>query len=238
MAEFVLKGGHFAADIRLDRLPQFDPRSRMFGIAPVVETRPPRSYSWRTPTVLDQGQEGACVGFGWSHELLARPIAQRGIDDAFAHTLYREAQEHDEWPGHDYSGTSVLAGAKAVMARGHIAEYRWGFSLDDMILALGYAGPVVLGTNWYTGMMDVDAEGFIRPTGSVEGGHCICAYSVSVPARRFGLINSWGLDWGRHGICYIGFDDMERLLHEQGEQCIPMGRKRVEGPTLVGLSAP
>lgn len=222
-----LKNMNVTADRRLDRIPQFDPTSRRFGIASTLPDKPQRSYSWRTATVLDQGREGACVGFGWSHELLCRPVVQPGIDDTFAQTIYREAQLLDEWPGEDYSGTSVLAGAKAVQARGHMKEYRWGFGLNDLIMSLGYAGPVVLGLNWYTGMMDTDAEGYVRVTGQVEGGHAICAYGVSIAKRRIALVNSWGTDWGNGGFCWMTFDDAQRLLSEQGEQCIPIGRIRL-----------
>jgi hypothetical protein len=219
-----LKGRHVTADRRLDRIPEFDPASRRFGIAPKLPDKPPRSYSWRVPSVLDQGQEGACVAFAWTHELNARPVVN-GYDAAFAQTLYREAQKLDEWPGEDYSGTSVLAGAKAVQARGYIAEYRWAFNLDDLILSLGYAGPVVLGLNWYTGMMNADAEGVIRPSGQVEGGHSVCAYGVNVLRREVRIVNSWGPSWGKGGFCTISFDDLDRLIHEQGEMCIPVGRQ-------------
>jgi len=222
-----LKGQRITADRRLDRVPQFDPKSRRFGVREALPDKPPRSYSWRGSRILDQGQEGACVGFGWAHELIARPRVVPDITDDIARTIYREAQLLDEWPGEDYSGTSVLAGAKAVMARGHMKEYRWGFSIDDLTLTLGYAGPVVLGLNWYTGMMNTDEEGFIKPTGQIEGGHCVAATTVSIPKRRIGGPNSWGTDWGRNGYWYMTFDDVERLLAEQGEQCIPIGRLKV-----------
>jgi len=222
-----LKGGLVTNDRRLDRLPQFDPRSRAFGVAQTLPGRPPRSYTWRGARVLDQGSEGACVGFGWAHELIARPMIESRADEAYALSVYHDARRVDEWPGEDYSGTSVLAGAKIVQARGHIREYRWGFTFTDLIMSLGYAGPVVLGLNWYTGMMKPDVDGFIHPTGQVEGGHCICAMGVSVAKGRIQLINSWGSDWGDAGLCWLSFDDVERLLYEQGEQCIPMGRQRV-----------
>ena len=222
-----LKGMNLTADRRLDRIPEFDHRSRSFGISEYLPTSPPRSYTWRGATVLDQGREGACVGFGWSHELISRPMVVAGVNDAFALSVYHEAQQLDEFPGDDYSGTSVLAGAKAVQARGHMKSYRWAFGLNDLILALGYAGPVVLGLNWYTGMMNADAEGFIKPTGQIEGGHCICAMGVSVSARRIQLVNSWGSDWGQNGHCWVSFDDMTKLLSEQGEACIPVERLKV-----------
>ncbi len=96
-----------------------------------------------------------------------------------------------------------------------------------LVMALGYAGPVVLGLNWYTGMMDATADGQIMKSGAVEGGHSICAFGVNVPQRRIKLINSWGKDWGDEGRCWISYDDMEALLAEQGEACIPIGRVKV-----------
>ena len=226
--EIVLKDRRVTSDRRLDRIPQFDPKSRRFGIASLLPDKPPRSYTWRTSKVLDQGQEGACVGFGWGHELLARPRVVSTVDDAYARSIYAEARRLDEWPGEDYEGTSVLAGAKAVLALGHMSEYRWAFNFDDLILTIGYHGPVVLGLNWYTGMMNADAEGYIRPTGHIEGGHCIAAIGVSVSRRRVMLVNSWGTDWGPlGGYCYLAFDDLRRLQDEQGEVCIPVGRLAV-----------
>lgn len=221
-----LKGMNLTADRRLDRIPQFDPKSRRFGVAAVLPDKPQRSYTWRVPSILDQGTEGACVGFGWTAELNARPVVNN-LDDAYAISIYHEARLLDEWPGEDYSGTSVLAGAKAILARGHIREYRWGFSLDDLVMALGYAGPVVLGLNWYTGMMNTDPDGFIKPTGQIEGGHCVAATSVNVRRRQFAGPNNWNASWGEAGYWKMSFDDMDRLLHEQGEQCIPMGRQKI-----------
>jgi hypothetical protein len=92
MAEIELKGGFKTSDPRLDRLPQFDERSRGYPIrALVTEQAPLRSRGWACPTWLDQGQEGACVGFSWSHELCAYPVPVGSIDDEFARRLQRGA---------------------------------------------------------------------------------------------------------------------------------------------------
>lgn len=124
-----------------------------------------------------------------------------------------------------YEGTSVLAGAKVVQKElGLIKEYRWGFSLEDVLLALGYLGPVVLGLDWYAGMMQPGSDGFIRPTGSVVGGHCIVARGVNHRAKRVLVRNSWGPRWGADGDCYISFDDLGTLLSQGGDACIPSGR--------------
>lgn len=224
-------------DRRLDRLVSFDEASRAFSIRTLLEeadVRKPRSYTWSVPVKLDQGAEGACVGFGWSHELAARPVSVPGISNQFAReTIYWEAQKLDDWEGGSYpgalpqyEGTSVLAGAKVVQKMGLIREYRWAFGLDDVRLALGYAGPVVLGLNWYQGMFAPQGDGRIAPTGNKMGGHCILAYSVSERLKIVKLWNSWGGDWWAGGSwCYLTFEDLGRLLDEQGEACVPIGRR-------------
>lgn len=214
------------SDQRLDRLVEFDEKSRAFPIRTLLPAKTPRSYTWRGYRVLDQGREGACVGFGWAHELLARPVVIQGVTEQTALDIYHRAQQLDEYPGENYSGTSVLAGAKTVSEKHYLDEFRWGFSLNDLILTLGYHGPVVLGLNWYTGMMNTDADGRIHVTGQIEGGHCVLADSVRVAARTISGPNSWGYDWGLSGRWTISFDDMERLLGEQGEQCIPVRRAK------------
>ena len=207
----------------LDRRVEFDDRSRAYPIRSLLTTDTPRSYTWPQGTYLDQGQEGACVGFAWCHEAAAMPQV-RTVDETFARIVYREAQHLDAWPGVDYEGTSVIAGAKAMKARGYLTEYRWAFSLNDALVAASRKGPVVLGLNWYTGMMDTDLDSYIHPTGRIEGGHAILLLGVSVKYRAAVLQNSWGQTWGRNGRCYISWDDLGLLLDQQGEACIPVVR--------------
>ena len=233
-----LAGNIQTNDPRLDRLPEFDERSRAFGVRAILSEseleKPIRSYTWSVPVSLDQGSEGACVGFSWAHEIAAKPYPDRNITDDIALGLYHWAQDNDEWPGNDYSGTSVLAGAKAVMNLGLLKEYRWAFGLEDLERAVSFHGPAVLGINWYTGMMHPDTDGRIRPTGQIEGGHAILHPRVRSP--RFAikrhrstawLYNSWGPGWGPLGPwCYLTWDDLGQLLAEQGEACIPVVRSK------------
>lgn len=209
----------------LDWTPRFDERSRQYPIRTLVGAASLRSNSWTCGITLNQKQEGACVGFGWSHELAAKPKVVTGITNEFARGLYHLAQRVDEWPGEDYSGTSVLAGAKVVQQQGYIPEYRWAFDLNDILLTLGNYGPVVLGLNWYEGMWDTDSQGFIAPTGELVGGHCLLARGVAVKRQYVTLHNSWGAEWGSNGDCKIRFADLERLIHESGECCVPVVRR-------------
>lgn len=219
-----LKGGFVTQDPRLDRLPQFDERSRAFRAVEGLEGHARRSYSWNKMVWLDQGREGACVGFSLAHELAARPVVV-SVDEAFARNVYHQAQRIDEWPGEDYSGTSVIAGTKVLYDRGYFSEYRWAFGEEDLALAVGYRGPAVLGINWYSGMWNTDADGYIQPSGHVVGGHAILCASYSIKRAAYRLDNSWGPSWGVNGSAWIKAPDLARLLHEDGEAMVPVVRK-------------
>lgn len=223
-----LKGGYETFDPRLDRLPQWDPRNERYGIMEALrpEQKLPRSYTWRCSLNLDQGREGACVGFSVSHEGGGRPVIVPGITDATAQSLYKRAQQLDEWPGEQYSGTSVIAGIKAAVEKGWYLEYRWALDVDDLILAVGYKGPAVLGIDWWTGMYDTDEKGFVHANGTVAGGHAILCNGFSVPRQAFKLHNSWGAGWGVNGECWLSVEDARKLLASGGEACIPSIRKK------------
>lgn len=233
---------------RFGRIPEFDERSKNYQIRSLLtveQLNRPRSYTWACDTYLDQGWEGACVGFGIAHEVAARP-KPIPMDFAKARAIYKRAQQLDPWPGEAYEGTSVLAGMKAAVEFGYFQEYRWagagsGNSLEDLIVAVGYRGPAVLGTNWYSGMVESDSTDFIHVTGDVVGGHCYllrgvaCRWPANIPVdwRRFANLdldksygkirNSWGSQHSTSD-CFITFRDLQRLLWEAGEACIPVIR--------------
>lgn len=207
-----------------DRLIEFDDRSRDYPIRSLVVDKVRRSYTWAVGVSLDQGNEGACVGFGWAHELSARPVVRPMTND-MARSLYYEAQRLDAWAGESYSGTSVIAGAKAVMAHGWLAEYRWAFSENDLALAVGYKGPVVLGANWRSGMdeLAIDRAGrlWASVSGTLRGGHCFITHGYSVPLNAYKCWNSWGPP----SEFYISAPDMAKLLADSGEACVPLIRR-------------
>lgn len=210
----------------LGRLVEFDARSRRYPIRTFLENRLPRSYTWRCNTQLDQGNVGACVGFSWAHELAARPSEVIGVTNTIGLNIYRKAQTLDEYPGTNYEGTSVIGGAKAIktLYPNAMDDYKWIFGIEDLILSLGYAGPVILGVNWYSSMFQTDSTGLIKVSGTLEGGHAILANEISIRRGLVRLHNSWGSSWGINGRCYISLDDLARLLSEQGEGCIPIKR--------------
>ncbi len=206
----------------LDRVPQPDARNASYPIRQLLEQekRKPRSYTWPLRSWLDQGREGACVGFAWSHELAATP-SRIAMDDTTARLIYRQAQKIDQWPGEAYEGTSVLAGAKVVQGMGHMPEYRWAFSALDVIDTVGAYGPVVLGVPWYESMFAPDSEGYLRVNGSVVGGHALLCLGVNLRGEYITMHNSWGRDWGVNGRARLTFGALDRLLREDGDACVP-----------------
>lgn len=220
-----LKDGSETKDARNDRIVQFDERSRNYPIRATVKIKKRRSYTWRCGVFLDQGAEGACVGFGIAHELAARPSEVQQLTHRFAkETVYWEAQKIDPWPGGAYpgaspryEGTSVLAGVKTAQKKGYFDAYYWAFGMDDLAMGVGYRGPAVLGLTWMEGMRDTDENGFIHATGGIVGGHCILCRAINVKEKYFLLRNSWGRHWGMKGDCKVSFSDMPKLLADNGE---------------------
>lgn len=230
----------------LDRLVEFDERSRNFRATDGLDDKPFRSYTWSCDVYNDQGQEGACVGFSISHELSARPQVWRA-DAAVAQNIYHRARELDQWPGEDYDGTSVLAGMKAAQEIMNTkglpvyGGYRWAFGIQDVVKTIGYKGPVVLGINWHYSMYYPDSQGFIAPTENPVGGHAILANGVKVvklvstePAvwsnidldkSYVRLHNSWGTSYGKGGDAFITLRHLDALLQADGEACIPELRR-------------
>ena len=231
MSKVELKDGTTTEDPRLDRLVQFDEESRKYPIRTLVADKKPRSYTWRLFNWLDQGADGACVGFAWAHELQARPKEVQNVSYDTAMLIYHAAQMNDPWAGGAYpgaqpfmEGTSVLAAAQQLHKLGVMKEYRWAFSLDDAVRAIGHEGPGILGCYWYEGMMDTDEKGFIRPTGRIMGGHAVVVRGVNFARKEVRISNSWGKSWGKDGDCFMTFDDFEKVLLNDGEFCIPVGR--------------
>ena len=221
----------------LDWRPGHDPRSRDFPFRSLVaQPVAPRVRRWKPGVVLDQGAEGACVGFGWTGELLASPrraeskvTAARG--NRFALDVYRRAQIIDQWPGEDYSGTSVLAGAKVMQERGFISSYRWCFGIGDVRDALILEGPVVIGVPWFESMYTTIGDAEVSVEGDQVGGHCILltGYHPAHPRydgrEMYRWRNSWGPDYGDGGTAWIDAADLAALLADGGEACVPIGRR-------------
>lgn len=176
-----------------EHLDKYPLREAMPRAVDTVERVLPIPYAYRPK--YDQSTEGACVGFAWSWAL---SILNRQYYDAF--WLYREAQRVDEWPGENYSGTSVRAGGDVLRTQGHrllhkhhhehhpeahhgIDRFRWATTVDDVRTAIAEGIPVVLGVEWFAGFDRPDKLSNEHWTGRgdlgvIRGGHAICCYKA------------------------------------------------------------
>lgn len=222
----------------LDWSPVFDEKSKDYPVRAILpENISYKAKMWREGTILDQGREGACVGFGWTAELLAEPFSpteqpteQQG--NKIAQSFYKRAQKIDQWPGEDYDGTSVLAGAKIMKEEGHIGGYRWCFSIEDLRDTIITQGPVVVGVPWSSKMYQTLDNGLVVLGGKKVGGHCLTVTGYHPEMRIdgqklevFRWTNSWGEGYGHGGSGYIKYEDLKSLVSERAEMCIPEDRE-------------
>jgi hypothetical protein len=144
-----------------------------------------------------------------------------------ARDLYHRAKQLDEWAGEDYEGSSVLGAAKAGAEKGWWTEYRWALgpgaeaAAQDVILALGWHGPVMMGTYWYEGMWQADKDSYLHAEGNIAGGHAWLLTRYSKKRDAVWTPNSWG----GQGQGWISRADLVKLLANDGEACIPVVRK-------------
>lgn len=199
-----------------------------------AEASLPAKRTWTISSVhLDQGPTGTCVGHGWRNFLRCSPI-RTTAEHPSAWDIYKKAILLDPWKDNDYeakfpdgdsrleSGTTVRAGAQAVVDLHKMEGYSWAFDLATTSQWLRGKGPVVIGVNWYDSMFEPDAQGIIRirPGARVAGGHCVCLRGDDMNKGMARGIQSWGNDWSSlHGDFLIPHEDLERLIHEGGDVC-------------------
>jgi hypothetical protein len=206
---------------RLGRHIQHDPRSLRY-LVPSQAVQVSKTWTRRTP-VLDQGDLGSCTGNASVGVLGTEPfngtLGATVLDEKLAVKVYSLATSLDPFDGAyppDDTGSDGLSAAKACKQLGLISGYQHATSLSAMVDAL-QVGPVIVGVNWYEGFDNPDSAGKVKVAGAVRGGHEFEVCGVGVNTGMFHAINSWGTSWGKSGHFCFSFDDMTRLLSEDGD---------------------
>ncbi len=79
----------------------------------------------------DQGQDGACCGFGLAATIdYMNRLMGRG-EPVSARMLYEMARHHDQWPGEDYEGSSARGTMKGWHKNGVCPESAWPYAPGD-----------------------------------------------------------------------------------------------------------
>src|SRR5262245_51411972 len=112
-------------DVRPD-----DTDARDYVFAPSLAPRPPRVDHRARARVLDQGREGACVGFALATVVNAS-LAERGgarrREAVSPRMLSEMGRRYDEWDGESYEGTSLRGAMKGWHKHGVTTERLWPY---------------------------------------------------------------------------------------------------------------
>jgi hypothetical protein len=214
----------------LDRTVWHDPASRLPAYR--AGTGRLRTVTWthRGP-ILDQGNLGGCTGYAivnaLNSGLLRNDLDARGYgvfgareaDGAYAIATTIDPYP-GSWPGRD-TGSSGLAVCKGLRRAGVLIGYRHAFGADHALGALS-GGPVIVGTNWYTSMFEPTDTGRFEISGKVEGGHEYALIGIDAESQEVLAVNSWGEHWGASGYFRLRWDQLERLLSEDGDCTVPI----------------
>ncbi|XAL98386.1 C1 family peptidase [Phycisphaeraceae bacterium D3-23] len=185
--------------------------------------------------ILDQGQEGACVGFALAGVINVLNQQRRNPTQVSARMLYEMAKRHDEWEGERYSGSSCRGGIKgwhhtgvcteaewpyAVNRKGRLtvkrakaarkntigAYYRLRHRISDFHTAINEAHVLFASANVHAGWDNENIkDGVIPHRATLEGGHAFAI--VGYNEAGFWVQNSWGPDWGQRGLALWTYED-------------------------------
>lgn len=210
----------------LGRHIEHDPRSRDYAFR--VAAAKPKTVLWEhAAPVLDQGQVGSCTGNAlaqWLNTSFAQSHRPGMLDETVAVELYSLATHLDTIPGTyppQDTGSSGIAVCKAGRKLGRLTAYQHAFGFDALLMTLQHT-PVIVGTEWTQSMFDPSANGFIRPTGAIAGGHEYLILGCDMELQMLTMLNSWSDQWGVHGRAFIKFNDFRMLLANQGDVTVPV----------------
>lgn len=186
--------------------------------------------------ILDQGQEGACTGFGLAAAVNLQRRFQLG-DNApgvSARMLYEMAKRNDEWTGEDYEGSSIRGALRGFYNNGVCSDVLWRYSSSKAgkltIERARDARNVALGA-YYRVRPDIaeihaaiNEAGVVYASARVHDGWFSARGGVITPkplnpsgGHAFAIIgytdagfiiqNSWSTSWGRGGTALWMYED-------------------------------
>jgi len=224
---------HVVEGKRLGRHVEHDPRSRDYAYK-AATTALVAVEHMRHGSIFDQGQLGSCTGNAACGAKNTAPLYHSGSThletEASAVDIYSLGTRLDGlgdgyYPPTD-TGSSGLAVSKAMKQLGMIGSYSHAFDMTAALAAL-QAGPVITGVLWYEGFDTPDANGLVKISGQVRGGHEIVARGFEPGSDTTNFLdalilldNSWGTGYGVNGSFKWTVATWQKLLNQQGDVTI------------------
>jgi len=199
---------------------------------------PPRNLH-----ILNQKNEGACIGFGLA-AVINYQNQQRGCMDkkASARMLYEMAKLYDEWEGQEYSGSSCRGAIKGWDNMGVAEEELWKYvpnkkgkltieaaknarsttigayfrlnhRISDFHSAINEAGVIFCSATVHEGWTN---ENLVEDTikfEKEEKGGHAFAI-VGYNKVGFWVQNSWGKEWGNDGLAIWTYEDWQKNIQD------------------------
>ena len=163
--------------------------------------------AWSVPRILDQDGTPECVAAGI--------LGALDCDDAQHNDPGFTSADIDAFfkriPGAGPDGAYVRDGLKAAKSAGYITGYSLLRSEAEIVDWLEHYGPVVIGSDWLTGMDTPDEHGYVLVAGDLRGGHC---WYMNGDVAGYDCVNSWGDGWGRGGHFFMTRTQFRKLLAE------------------------
>ncbi|GAB5560322.1 MAG: C1 family peptidase [Synoicihabitans sp.] len=191
-------------------------------------------------TILDQGREGACTGFGLA--AVINLLNQRRDRDirVSPRMLYEMAKRHDDWAGEDYSGSSCRGAIKGWYNMGVCSEAEWPYRADgaltidrakdalnntigayyrlrldvtDFHAALNEVGAIYVSAKVHAGWKQrAVRNGKIPFERRTTGGHAFAI--VGYNDAGFYVQNSWNDSWGDGGVALWSYEDWKKNIYD------------------------
>ncbi|HEX6121359.1 MAG TPA: C1 family peptidase [Dongiaceae bacterium] len=212
-----------------------DIRDRMYepALLPLKPTMPPPGNLF----IMDQGEEGACTGFGLAatiNLLIERDRRPRSGKPrrVSPHMLYLMALRHDEWPGEKDEGSSLRGALRGFYNCGACRLDLWKDAKPDhfSIVTAKDARETALGAYYRLSPNLSDYHAAInetaviyasatvhggwdhpdRKTGAITPGTGSSLHAFAIvgyDTEGFWVQNSWGKSWGRHGLGHWQYRD-------------------------------
>lgn len=178
---------------------------------------------------LDQGQEGACTGFGLAAVINYLNLKEGKKKPVSARMLYEMAKRHDQWPGEDYDGSSCRGAVKGWHKYGVCQQDDWPYDEDNpgfltqerlesaqetpcgvyyrlrkepnaIRTALKLCGAVYASAHVHAGWDLLEGEHEIAYGPASERDGAHAFAIVGYDKEGFLVQNSWGKDWGGYPV--------------------------------------